>query len=142
MGFFDFFKRKKRQKPVDKKPEPKLEPVKENRTDRPFAKEGSDRKRDRNFKGKPSVEKENQNISRHPKNISSATSRPATKHYTPRQQNPTSARNYTVKAGDSLSRIAKEFYGNANDWQKIYQANKNRIKDPNVIHPGQKLIIP
>jgi nucleoid-associated protein YgaU len=146
MGFFDFFKRKKKEKPVDKKPEPKLEPVKENRTDRPFGKEGSDIKRGkgqrRNFKGKPSVEKQDQNISRHPKNISSATSRPATKHYTPRQQNPTSARNYTVKAGDSLSRIAKEFYGNANDWQKIYQANKNRIKDPNIIHPGQKLIIP
>ena len=51
-------------------------------------------------------------------------------------------RTYTVKPGDSLSKIAREFYGNAGDWQKIYQANKDKIKDPNMIHPGQKIIIP
>ena len=51
-------------------------------------------------------------------------------------------RDYTIKSGDSLSKIAKEFYGNAGDWQKIYQANKDKIKDPNLIHPGQKIIIP
>jgi len=52
------------------------------------------------------------------------------------------AREYTIKSGDSLSKIAKQFYGNAADWQKIYQANKDSIKDPNLIHPGQKIKIP
>jgi nucleoid-associated protein YgaU len=51
-------------------------------------------------------------------------------------------RDYTIKSGDSLSKIAKEFYGNAGDWQKIFQANKDKIKDPNMIYPGQKIIIP
>jgi nucleoid-associated protein YgaU len=51
-------------------------------------------------------------------------------------------RDYTIQSGDSLSKIARQFYGNPNDWQKIYQANKDKIKDPNLIHPGQKIIIP
>jgi nucleoid-associated protein YgaU len=51
-------------------------------------------------------------------------------------------RSYTIKSGDSLSKIAKQYYGNANDWQKIYQANKSKIKDPNLILPGQEIIIP
>jgi nucleoid-associated protein YgaU len=51
-------------------------------------------------------------------------------------------RDYTIKSGDSLSKIARQFYGNANDWQKIYEANKDKIKDPNMIYPGQKIIIP
>ena len=51
-------------------------------------------------------------------------------------------RDYTIKSGDSLSKIAKQFYGNAGDWQKIYQANKDKIKDPDMIFPGQKIIIP
>ncbi|MGV3538994.1 MAG: LysM peptidoglycan-binding domain-containing protein [Rufibacter sp.] len=49
---------------------------------------------------------------------------------------------YTVKSGDSLSKIAKNFYGDAQQWHKIHQANMDQIKDPNLIHPGQKLIIP
>ncbi|MDQ3290091.1 MAG: LysM peptidoglycan-binding domain-containing protein [Bacteroidota bacterium] len=49
---------------------------------------------------------------------------------------------YTVKSGDSLSKIAKELYGNAQEWHKIHQANLDQIKDPNLIHPGQKLVIP
>jgi len=53
-----------------------------------------------------------------------------------------SRRDYTIQSGDSLSKIARQFYGNANDWQKIYEANKDKIKDPNLIHPGQKIIIP
>ena len=60
----------------------------------------------------------------------------------PRPAAGTSQREYVIKSGDSLSKIAKQFYGNANDWQKIYQANKDKIKDPNMIHPGQKIIIP
>lgn len=49
---------------------------------------------------------------------------------------------YTVKSGDSLSKIAKELYGDAQQWHKIHQANQDQIKDPNLIHPGQKLVIP
>jgi len=51
-------------------------------------------------------------------------------------------RDYTIQPGDSLSKIAKRYYGNAGDWQKIYRANKDKIKDPNMIYPGQKIIIP
>ena len=40
------------------------------------------------------------------------------------------ARTYTVKSGDTLSRIAKEFYGDASQWKKIHQANTDRIKGP------------
>jgi nucleoid-associated protein YgaU len=47
-----------------------------------------------------------------------------------------------VKSGDSLSKIAKREYGNANDWKRIFEANKDIIKDPNKIFPGQKLKIP
>jgi nucleoid-associated protein YgaU len=60
---------------------------------------------------------------------------------TPKPGAPTQ-RDYTIQSGDSLSKIARQFYGNANDWQKIYQANKDKIKDPNMIYPGQKIIIP
>jgi phage tail protein X len=49
---------------------------------------------------------------------------------------------YTVVNGDTLSKIAKEYYGNANTWQKIYEANRDTIKDPDKIFPGQKLNIP
>lgn len=54
----------------------------------------------------------------------------------------TSRRDYTIQSGDSLSKIAKKFYGNAGDWQKIYNANKDKIKNPDMIHPGQKIVIP
>lgn len=47
---------------------------------------------------------------------------------------------YEVKAGDSLSKIAKNYPGLT--WQKIYEANKDQIKNPDLIHPGQKLKIP
>ncbi len=49
---------------------------------------------------------------------------------------------YTVVAGDSLSKIAKHFYGDANQWQRIFHANGDKIKNPDVIHPGQVLTIP
>lgn len=52
------------------------------------------------------------------------------------------SRTYTIKSGDSLSKIAKQYYGDAGDWQKIYQANKETIKNPDMIFPGQKIIIP
>ena len=51
-------------------------------------------------------------------------------------------RTYTVQAGDSLSKISKQFYGNANQYMKIYEANRGLLKDPNQIQPGQQLTIP
>jgi nucleoid-associated protein YgaU len=49
---------------------------------------------------------------------------------------------YSIVSGDSLSKIAKREYGNANAWTKIFEANKDVIKDPNKIFPGQKIKIP
>jgi nucleoid-associated protein YgaU len=51
-------------------------------------------------------------------------------------------RTYTVQAGDTLSKISKQFYGNANDYMKIFNANKDKLKDPDKIQPGQQLNIP
>ena len=51
-------------------------------------------------------------------------------------------RTYTVKSGDTLSKIAKEFYGDASQWKKIHQANTDRIKDPDKIQVGWTLKIP
>jgi nucleoid-associated protein YgaU len=53
-----------------------------------------------------------------------------------------SARTYTVVKGDSLSKIAQEYYGDANQWRKIFEANRDSIRDPDLIHPGQVLTIP
>lgn len=52
------------------------------------------------------------------------------------------AQKYTVQPGDSLSKIAKRFYGDANAYMKIFEANKDRLKDPNKIQAGQDLVIP
>lgn len=49
---------------------------------------------------------------------------------------------YTVKSGDSLSKIAQEVYGSANDYMKIFEANKPMLSDPDKIYPGQVLRIP
>jgi len=49
---------------------------------------------------------------------------------------------YVVVSGDSLSKIAKHFYGDANAWKRIFEANTDILKDPNKIFPGQKLKIP
>lgn len=51
-------------------------------------------------------------------------------------------RTYTVVKGDSLSKIAKREYGNANAWRRIFDANRDQINDPDLIHPGQVLRIP
>jgi nucleoid-associated protein YgaU len=51
-------------------------------------------------------------------------------------------RTYKVQPGDSLSKIAKEFYGNANDYMRIFEANKDTLNDPNKIQIGQELVIP
>jgi nucleoid-associated protein YgaU len=49
---------------------------------------------------------------------------------------------YTVKQGDTLSKISKQFYGNANDYMRIFNANKDKLKDPDHISVGQELRIP
>lgn len=49
---------------------------------------------------------------------------------------------YTVVAGDSLSKIAKRSYGDANQWRRIFEANRDQIKNPDLIQPGWKLRIP
>ena len=54
----------------------------------------------------------------------------------------TQQRTYTVQAGDSLSKISKQFYGNANDYNKIFEANRDVLSDPDKISPGQTLQIP
>lgn len=55
---------------------------------------------------------------------------------------PTGAQTYTVKKGDSLSKIAREFYGDAGKWKKIHAANADKIPNPDLIHPGLQLTIP
>jgi len=52
------------------------------------------------------------------------------------------AQSYTVKAGDTLSKIAKEHLGDANAYMKIFNANKDQLADPDKIKPGQVLKIP
>jgi nucleoid-associated protein YgaU len=49
---------------------------------------------------------------------------------------------YIVKKGDSLSKIAKQFYGDAGKWKAIHLANSDKIPNPDLIHPGLELTIP
>ncbi len=49
---------------------------------------------------------------------------------------------YIIQKGDTLSAIARQFYGKANDYPRIFEANREVIKDPNKIFPGQKIRIP
>lgn len=66
---------------------------------------------------------------------------PVPKHAPPPVKKP-SARTYVVQPGDNLTRIALKFYGNSN-WQKIYSANRGVIgPNPNIIRPGEHLVIP
>ncbi|HYO45986.1 MAG TPA: LysM peptidoglycan-binding domain-containing protein [Gemmatimonadota bacterium] len=69
------------------------------------------------------------------KSGSSTTAKPET----PRTE---AAKTYTVKGGDSLWKISEQMYGNGNEWRRIFEANKDRIKDPDVIQPGWVLNIP
>jgi len=49
---------------------------------------------------------------------------------------------YIIQSGDTLSKIAQRFYGNASAYPKIFEANREVIEDPNKIYPGQKIRIP
>ena len=55
---------------------------------------------------------------------------------------PASAKTYTVKAGDTLSQIAKEHLGSAGAYMKIFELNKDQLTDPDKIKPGQVLRLP
>jgi nucleoid-associated protein YgaU len=52
------------------------------------------------------------------------------------------ARTYTVQAGDNLSKISKQFYGDANKYMKIFEANKDKLTDPDKVRAGIELVIP
>lgn len=81
-------------------------------------------------------------------NVQSGSSSTAAEPAAPVPQIPTptgtsgQAQTYTVVSGDSLSKIAKRYYGDANKWNRIYEANRDQIKNPDLIHPGQTLKIP
>jgi nucleoid-associated protein YgaU len=52
------------------------------------------------------------------------------------------SKTYTVQSGDTLSKIAKQHLGNANDYMKIFELNKDQLSDPDKIKPGQVLKLP
>lgn len=54
----------------------------------------------------------------------------------------TPSRTTTVRAGDTLEKIAAREYGSARKWRLIYEANRDRLPTPNRIYPGQKLVLP
>jgi nucleoid-associated protein YgaU len=53
-----------------------------------------------------------------------------------------SGQSYTVKAGDTLSKLSKQFYGNSNEYMRIFYANRDQLRDPDKIQVGQELTIP
>jgi len=55
---------------------------------------------------------------------------------------PAAVRTYTVKSGDSLSKIARSELGDASKWPEIFEANRDKISNPDLIHPGQVLNLP
>ena len=74
---------------------------------------------------------------------SSTQSTPPPKPAAPAAPAPPAEETYTVVSGDNLSKIAKRYYGSANAWRRIYEANKDVIGgNPDLIRPGQKLRIP
>jgi nucleoid-associated protein YgaU len=115
MGLLDFLNKGK-EKPATNTPN---QPTKEN-TDSVFDKPGGPVKAP---------------VTEHP--VTSASNTAATPVTQPAQEV-----FYIVKSGDSLSKIAQQQYGDGTKWRKIFEANKDIINDPNLIHPGQKLKIP
>jgi nucleoid-associated protein YgaU len=49
---------------------------------------------------------------------------------------------YVVKVGDTLSKLAERFYNSTSKWEKIFEANRENLKNPNYIYIGMKLVIP
>jgi nucleoid-associated protein YgaU len=87
-------------------------------------------------------------IERKPKVTVTLPREPAEKKATARAPAPAGARppvdgqEYTIQPGDTLSRLAGQFYGAVNKWPKIYEANTKTIKNPDYIYIGQKIVIP
>lgn len=67
---------------------------------------------------------------------------PATQPSAPQAQPAAAEQTYTIQSGDSLSKIAKQFYGDANKYMVIFNANKDVLKNPDTIFPGQEIKIP
>lgn len=77
------------------------------------------------------------------KEVKNATTTVLTVKDKPKEEtNPKSIGSYTIVRGDTLWGIAKKYYGDGAKWPKIYEANKDKIKNPNLIYPNQKIIIP
>ena len=55
---------------------------------------------------------------------------------------PQQGQSYTVKSGDTLSKISRQFYGDANEYMRIFYANRDKLHDPDRIQAGQQLVIP
>ena len=77
-----------------------------------------------------------------PVDTSMQVQRPQQPQQTEQKQETSNVRMYTVKAGDTLSKISKQFYGSANDYMKIFNANTDQLSDPDKISVGQELKIP
>jgi nucleoid-associated protein YgaU len=75
------------------------------------------------------------------KQIPASTEKTATVPVTAKATKP-GAQEYTVKLGDTLSKLAERFYNSPYKWEKIYEANKDTLKNPHYIYVGQKLTIP
>lgn len=80
---------------------------------------------------------------RKPKTVAVTKDAPTSSNTSSRSTQPASSgKSYTVKSGDSLWKIAKQMYGDGSQYNKIYEANKDKIKNPNLIYAGQTFIIP
>lgn len=71
-----------------------------------------------------------------PQSASSSTGQPTV------QSGQSGPRTYTVQPGDSLSKISQQFYGKASEYNKIFEANRDKLSDPNKVQVGQVLQIP
>ena len=71
-----------------------------------------------------------------------ASAQPAPASQSGSQPPASAGRTYTVQSGDTLSKISRRFYGNDNEYMKIFEANRDVLTDPNKISPGQMLKVP
>jgi nucleoid-associated protein YgaU len=101
-----------------------------------------DRKKDDKDPAKPTPKADFSNVQGGSSSTAQAPARPVPAPNPAGTSGTASGKTYTVVAGDSLSKIAKREYGDANAWNRIYEANRDIIKDPDLIYPGQSLKIP